>query len=293
VQTTAYNLYRRFGVPRLFRYADLGQWDKIPDHVAGLRNRRRGRHPGAGRDVDDILWKHRYAPADTALHRLVRSLVTSGDHTRRRSARKNSDDDDNKEDDGACDDCRSRATGSSSSGSSTTKSNRRRRRHATETTSTFVEDDANAGKWLLGAIESILEANSNAATVANLFGQLPLHLACMNPTIASQTCFRGRIVLLLVRHAPETASVTDKFGKTPLQYLIECTSASSPLKSLDDDIDGVAQRSLPADVAQVLLLSDERALRRRNGRGETLIDIAWRKNPSWVRILKRFTPVAP
>lgn len=57
---TIYHCYCKWAVPRLFRYADNGQWNKIPK-----RCQRRPR---------EVKFRHKYAPADTALHRLMRPL---------------------------------------------------------------------------------------------------------------------------------------------------------------------------------------------------------------------------
>lgn len=53
-----YALYQKFREPRLYRYAAAGDWDKIP--------RRCRSHPREAKFV------HKYAPCDTALHRLLR-----------------------------------------------------------------------------------------------------------------------------------------------------------------------------------------------------------------------------
>jgi hypothetical protein len=54
----AYNLYTKFCVPKLFLYAVNGRWDKIP--VRCISHKR------------EAAFVHKYPPADTALHRIVR-----------------------------------------------------------------------------------------------------------------------------------------------------------------------------------------------------------------------------
>jgi hypothetical protein len=54
-----YALYTRFREPRLYRYAARGDWDLIPNRCVS--------HP------KEASFVHKYAPMDTALHRLLRT----------------------------------------------------------------------------------------------------------------------------------------------------------------------------------------------------------------------------
>jgi len=54
----AYNLYARFREPKLYRMAVKGDWDEIPARCNS--------HP------KEAAFRHKYAPYDTALHRLLR-----------------------------------------------------------------------------------------------------------------------------------------------------------------------------------------------------------------------------
>lgn len=59
VQNSVYSIYTRFQVPKLYRYVHEGKWQKIP--------RRCKTRPREAKFV------HKYAPCDTALHRLLRA----------------------------------------------------------------------------------------------------------------------------------------------------------------------------------------------------------------------------
>jgi hypothetical protein len=59
----AYALYNRFKVPKLYKYASNGDWDKIPQRCQS--------HPR------EVKFVHYYAPSDTALHRLLSLTVTT------------------------------------------------------------------------------------------------------------------------------------------------------------------------------------------------------------------------
>jgi hypothetical protein len=59
----SYALYAKFREPKLFRMAVAGDWDKIP---ARCRT-----HP------KEAAFVHKYPPADTALHRMLRPAISS------------------------------------------------------------------------------------------------------------------------------------------------------------------------------------------------------------------------
>lgn len=59
----SYALYAKFREPKLFRMAVAGNWDKIP---ARCRT-----HPS------EAAFVHKYPPADTALHRMLRPAISS------------------------------------------------------------------------------------------------------------------------------------------------------------------------------------------------------------------------
>jgi ankyrin repeat protein len=59
----SYALYAKFREPKLFRMAVAGNWDKIP---ARCRS-----HPS------EAAFVHKYPPADTALHRILRPAIAS------------------------------------------------------------------------------------------------------------------------------------------------------------------------------------------------------------------------
>lgn len=63
----SYALYAKFREPKLFRMAVAGNWDKIP---ARCRS-----HP------NEASFVHKYPPADTALHRMLRPAISSCNDT--------------------------------------------------------------------------------------------------------------------------------------------------------------------------------------------------------------------
>ena len=67
LETYRYALYTKFQEPKLFRLAVKGDWDLIPDRA---RN-----HP------KEASFVHRYAPMDTALHRILRPTATAATAT--------------------------------------------------------------------------------------------------------------------------------------------------------------------------------------------------------------------
>lgn len=68
-EQVAYAFYERFRLPKLYKYASSGDWDLIP---ARCRS-----HP------KEAAYVHKYAPNDTALHRLLRHSTRCADDTTR------------------------------------------------------------------------------------------------------------------------------------------------------------------------------------------------------------------
>lgn len=68
-EQVAYAFYERFRLPKLYKYASSGNWDAIP---ARCRS-----HP------KEAAYTHKYAPNDTALHRLLRHSTHCADETTR------------------------------------------------------------------------------------------------------------------------------------------------------------------------------------------------------------------
>jgi len=200
IGSTVYKLYMRWGVPRLFRYADQGQWDKIVDRAR--------RYPAETKFV------HKYAPADTALHRLVRPLHVRGPE----DEGKQSSTEDPSED------------------------------------AQLREEDPGVTELLLNAVRAILQVNPSAASVPNIFGRTPLHLACMHITPA-----RAKAAQVLLNSCPMTARLRDQQGRTPLHYLLMNESSV-----------------IPAELLMTLLESDPHALERCDAQGRTAIDFVRR-----------------
>lgn len=140
---TIYHCYCKWGIPRLFRYADTGQWDKIPKHC-----RRRKR---------DVMFRHKYAPADTALHRLMRPLNY----------------------------CSNPSSGNimegSDSGDDSSSTEDDNHHHEL-----FQDDDAISDS-LLCAVQAIVSTCPISMTALDMFGQSPLHLGCLHELTPART----------------------------------------------------------------------------------------------------------
>ena len=67
----SYALYAKFREPKLFRMAVAGNWDKIPARCHS--------HPS------EAAFVHKYPPADTALHRMLRPAISSCNDTTEQS----------------------------------------------------------------------------------------------------------------------------------------------------------------------------------------------------------------
>jgi hypothetical protein len=171
-------IYQRCCVPRLFRYADQGHWDKIP-HRASMAPR-------------EAKFVHRYAPAETALHRVVRSLRVI-----------------------SCQEVTNAfANGQNNQTPPQTDSNEDSREP--ETAEETVTENEEFGNLMLAAIGSILKAYPAAASIPNMFGRTAMHLVCMDLSPA-----RKEAALLLLEHSPQTVKEIDHFGRTPLHYVLD------------------------------------------------------------------------
>jgi hypothetical protein len=263
VSSTHYSLYVKFRVPKTFRYADEGHWDRIPSRV--------GRRPG------EAAFVHRYAPCDTALHRLVRPLCGGGG-------------------------------GSSMDGSSD--------RDEGGDEDDVVERYATARAWLLEAVAAIVRADPRSLGVRNLFGQTPLHLSCCHSFRPVLSCrgvgsrnssdsdgkrraaatrpdsdrqhVRIQAALLLIRAYPSSARQVDQHGRTALHCLLEHHYVAARSGTEDGETTkALPQPALPVQLLDELIRNDPvDALRRRTARGECAADIAARRCPSWVAQLQ-------
>jgi len=243
VQGTLYKLYCQWKVPRLFRYADEGNWGQIP-----ARCRRR---PSEARFV------HKYAPADTPLHRLLRPLVGDGGDPPCPAA-KEEEKEKAKEDQGT---------------------------EQQRVDEEFKEEDPVITGLLLDSVEAILRANPKAAVTSNMFGRTPLHLACMEQL----TPARISAATYLVRHQPPMiASLRDQFGKTPFHYLIQARIVPTDDRRAKHNMVGLVEI-----LVRALLKADSKALERRDNQGQTVLDCIQQKQgrfdvsslPMWKEIL--------
>lgn len=122
-----YALYAKFREPKLFRMAVTGDWDLIPARCMS--------HP------KEAAFVHKYPPADTALHRILRPALTAAETTT------------------TC--------------GSTTDDQQLQLALDRDT----LEQMSNLK---LAAVVALLEANRQAAALPDSFGRTPLHLACMD-----------------------------------------------------------------------------------------------------------------
>jgi len=154
-QGTMHSIYCKLHAPKLFQYADQGHWDKIPKRIQHLQGKHqwgeRGQTSNNKTLEKEILFRHKYAPADTALHRLVRpmnipcGLLSAHD---------------------ALD--------------SVTVSNNNNNNILD------IETDPIAQQWLSEAVHAIVTACPRIVFVQDVFGRTPLHLACTYPFVLSQ-----------------------------------------------------------------------------------------------------------
>jgi len=281
VEGTVIAMYNRLIVPRLFAYADEGHWDLIP-----LRAKR---HPSEARFI------HKYAPNDTALHRLVRPFATAEESTL-----------------------------SSSPGMSSRKSQLRRTYKARilfippdidasdsktdpeyadpqfrplkpeqpqehnqqhQSPSLQLEQDPIAAAWLLHAVEALLIANPAAATTKNRFGRTPLHIACRQSNLAHNSA-RMQVILMLLEHSPHVASWTDQDVKTPLYHLVEQHWLRQTQQQQQNDDDwSLDTAPFPSEVLEAFLRADNQAIHQ--------VKMACnRKDPYWAKSIQKMLAVA-
>mmetsp|Transcript_20861 Transcript_20861/g.45223 ORF Transcript_20861/g.45223 Transcript_20861/m.45223 type:complete len:235 (-) Transcript_20861:53-757(-) len=169
----------------------------------------------------EALFVHRYAPQDSPLHRLLRPLhVTcpSGDPSE--PTYKHSTD-------------------------VLTQEERLEMEAKKE-----LMNDPDIAEMLLQAVQSIVEANPAGVAKRNMFGRTPLHLACMELTVA-----RAQAAEYMIQHTPMTTVIADNAGNTPLFFLL-----SNPPEDIPDSL------------IEALLKADPNALQRRNHSGKSAWD---------------------
>jgi hypothetical protein len=190
----AFQLYSTFCEPKLFRMAVGGDWESIPARCES--------HP------KEAGFVHKYAPNDTAIHRLLRQrqCVQSASSTATAAANK------------------SQLLDVSSSVSVTDA-------HEEGDDSSVLPPQTKDCEIKLQAIRALLKANRQAATLADGFGRTPLHLSCMDASPAGMEATR----LLLQEcsgYLDAILSRKDVEGRTPLHWLL-LRSDEVPLDVLD------------------------------------------------------------
>jgi ankyrin repeat protein len=78
---------------------------------------------------------------------------------------------------------------------------------------------------------SFLIADSMLLT-CNHQGELPLHIACSQPTYRDSSRLTEEVVRLFLDVAPETASIETNTGKTPLHIALENKAPASVITML-------------------------------------------------------------
>lgn len=151
--------------------------------------------------------------------------------------------------------------------SSTTESSLHSVRNARHEDERSIEDEPLACAWLIAAVEAILKSQPEVLEIGDLFGRTPLHVACMQPLSGA----RVQVALLLLRQAPVVLTRADRQGQTPLHHLV--TEAR---------VDG----DLPLELLYEMAQGDLDALSRRDTSGDSVLDIAARRNRLWVEVLE-------
>jgi hypothetical protein len=184
----AFQLYSTFCEPKLFRMAVGGDWEAIPARCES--------HP------KEAGFVHKYAPNDTAIHRLLRQRQCVRDVSANKS----------------------QLLDFSSSVSVTDA-------HEEGDDNSVLPPQTKDCEIKLQAIRALLKANRQAATLADGFGRTPLHLSCMDASPAGVEATR----LLLQEcsgHLDAILSRKDVEGRTPLHWLL-LRSDEAPLDVLD------------------------------------------------------------
>jgi hypothetical protein len=263
-----YGTYQRLSVPTLFRYADTGKWDLIPDR--------------ARKCPKEAKFVHKYAPCDTTLHRLLRPLhvvqsttvvtppnSTNTAPTTTQVASSTS---------ARCTPSDSLPHGAQQGDDFDLKHQRstdvltsRELQRAKEKEELIAVDPTGITTMLICAVEALLEANPDAACHANLFGRTPLHLACMELNNNSTTApARAQAAMLLLqqqqqqhtksqsslRARPPLVSIQDHHGCTALHYLLMNHA-----------------NNIPRELLQTMLDLDAIALERKNTHGQSPLDV--------------------
>lgn len=286
VEGTVIAMYNRLIVPRLFAYADEGHWDLIP-----LRAKR---HPSEARFI------HKYAPNDTALHRLVRPFATSEESTLPSSPSMGSSKSQLRRTYKARILCIPPDIDVSDHSSTASKTDPeyadpqsrtpkpeqpQEHNQQQQSLSLQLEQDPIAAAWLLHAVEALLIANPAAATTKNRFGRTPLHIACRQSNLAHNFA-RMQVILMLLEHSPHVASWTDQDGKTPLYHLVEQHWLRQTLQRQQHDDDGSLETApFPSEVVEAFLRADNQAIQR--------VKMACnRKDPYWAKSIQKMLAVA-
>jgi hypothetical protein len=209
----AFNIYSKFCEPKLYRLATKGDWDLIPARCKS--------HP------KEATFRHKYAPNDTALHRILR-LAADGLCTTEETVQVEAE-----------------TTSSSPPSPSLSPPHH--------------QDIAVTMKF--NAIQAIVKAHPSAASIPDAFGRTPLHLACMDVCSASDTAVLQ--LLLMVPTTTGSAASSSKAAvsaawlllqdvekRTPLHYLLARSNGMIPLDALQVLLQACPEAALVPDVVK-------------------------------------------
>jgi len=193
-EQVTYLLYSTFREPKLFRLAVTGEWETIPSRCQS--------HPR------EATFVHKYAPNDTALHRVLRR--DNNNNTNNRSCC-SSDNGGTAEVAGVC------ATPTIPTSTASTA--------AADSSKQETPCPSTPDQVKLQAVQALLQVHPRAAAQGDSFGRTPLHLACMDASQCGIDCARLLIPALESTSLHQSSSSTvlcgkDVEGRTPLHWLL-------------------------------------------------------------------------
>lgn len=179
-----YALYAKFREPKLYRYAASGDWDLIPARCQS--------HPKEAR------FRHKYPPNDTALHKLLRPVTTSSSSSTASTTGTATGTECHRD---HCTNC------------STTNNNNN---NSCDPSTSDEQVQKTLIEWKIAAVDALLRADRQLATMPDSFGRTPLHLACMEDEGAGGDL----AALAILRTNGYAASALDQEQRTALHFLL-------------------------------------------------------------------------
>jgi ankyrin repeat protein len=205
----------------LYRYAASGNWDLIPARCQS--------HP------KEAHFQHKYPPNDTALHKILRPITTTTASSNTTAT-------------AVVTECHKNQCDCSHSNHGTTTTVNADEAAELQVQKTLIE-------WKLAAVDALLRADRQLATLPDSFGRTPLHLACMDDDEGG-----GYLAAVAILRANGyAASVTDQEHRTALHFLL------------------ARNNHIPIQLLTLLLQLHPKAVLQRDIVNETPIDIVERR----------------